>query len=129
MDARRTPQRIFRAHPPDQCAQICGDLWPASTGAGFPAPAAAKSSVMPPHKGLRSDDRDGIENRWKPSIQLDEEQAIPIRKLDTTAHLPPQHDQLMSERHVLCLKSALRLEWRDQEGQEEAEQRDHRRRR
>jgi hypothetical protein len=42
-------------------------------------------------------------------------------------HLPPQYDQLMSERHVLCLKSALRLEWRDQEGQEEAEQRDHRR--
>jgi hypothetical protein len=27
MDARRTPQRIFRAHPPDQCAQICSDLW------------------------------------------------------------------------------------------------------
>ena len=26
----------------------------------------------------------------------------------------------LSEGHVLCLKSALRLEWRDQEGQEEA---------
>jgi hypothetical protein len=23
----------------------------------------------------------------------------------TTTHLPPQHDQLMSEHHVLCLKS------------------------
>jgi hypothetical protein len=33
------------------------------------------------------------------------------------------------EFHVLCLKSALRLEWRDQEGQDEAEERDHRRRR
>jgi hypothetical protein len=59
----------------------------------------------------------------------DEEEAIPIRKVDTTAHLPPQYDQLTSERHVLCLKSALRLEWRDQKAQQEAEQRDHRRRR
>jgi len=33
----------------------------------------------------------------------------------------------MSERSVLCLRSALRLERRDQQGQEEAERRDHRR--
>jgi hypothetical protein len=32
----------------------------------------------------------------------------------------------MSERRVLCLKSALRLEWRGEQGQEEAEQSDHR---
>jgi hypothetical protein len=43
-------------------------------------------------------------------IQLDQEQAIAVRGLDATAHPPPQHDQLMSERRVLCLKSALRLE-------------------
>src|SRR5690348_12366843 len=36
MDARRTPQLIFRAHPPDQRAQIRGDLRPASKRAGFP---------------------------------------------------------------------------------------------
>jgi hypothetical protein len=84
---------------------------------------------MPTHKGLRSDDRDGIEDRWKPSIQLDEEQAIPIREMDATAGLSPQYEQLTSECHVLCLKLALRLEWPDEEGQEEAEQRDHRPRR
>jgi hypothetical protein len=33
----------------------------------------------------------------------------------------------MSERRVLCLKSALRLERRGEQGQEEAEQPDHRR--
>jgi hypothetical protein len=49
--------------------------------------------------------------------------------VDTTAHFPPQYDQLTSERHVLCLKSVLQLERRDQEDEEEAEQRDHRRRR
>jgi len=40
---------------------------------------------------------------------------------------PLHHDQLMSERRVLCLKSALRLERRGEQDQEEAEQRDHRR--
>jgi hypothetical protein len=30
-----------------------------------------------------------------------------ICELDATAHPPPQHNQLMSERRVLCLKSAL----------------------
>jgi hypothetical protein len=63
----------------------------------------------------------------KPSIQLDQEQAIPICELDATAHPPPQHNQLMSECRVLCLKSALRLERRDGQGQQEAEERDHRR--
>jgi hypothetical protein len=29
--------------------------------------------------------------------------------VNTTTHLPPQYDQLTSERHVLCLKSAFRL--------------------
>jgi hypothetical protein len=62
--------------------------------------------------------------RRKLSVKLDEEQAIAIPEMDATARLPPQYDQLTSERYVLCLKSALRLEWRDQEGQEEAEQRD-----
>jgi hypothetical protein len=82
---------------------------------------------MPTDKGLRSDDRDGLQDRWEPSIQLDEEQAIAIREVDATANPPPQHSQLMPERRVLCLKSALRLERRGEQGEEEAEQRNHRR--
>jgi hypothetical protein len=84
---------------------------------------------MPTHEGLglRLDDRDGLEDRRKPSIQLDQEQAISVRELDTTAHPPLQHNQLMAERRVLGLKSALRLERRGEQGQEEAEQGDHRR--
>jgi hypothetical protein len=82
---------------------------------------------MPTHEGLGLDDRDGLEDRWKPSIQLDQEQAISVRELDTTAHPPLQHNQLMAERRVLGLKSALRLERRGEQGQEEAEQGDHRR--
>jgi hypothetical protein len=41
---------------------------------------------MPTDKGLRPDDRDGSEDRWEPSIQLDQEQAIPICELDATPH-------------------------------------------
>ena len=63
----------------------------------------------------------------KPSIQLDQEQAISVRELDTTANPPLQHNQLMTERRVLGLKSALRLERRGEQGQEEAQQGDHRR--
>src|SRR2546427_10460987 len=107
MDARCSPQRIFRAHPPDQRAQVRVDLGPASKGAGFPTPVMAKAGPMPTDKGLRSDDRDGLEDRWEPSIQHDQEQAIPIRELDATAHPPLQHNQLMSKRRVLCPKPAL----------------------
>jgi hypothetical protein len=127
MDARRSPQRIFCAHPPDQRAEIRGDLRSASKRAGFPTPVPTEGSPMPTHQGRRSDDQDRPEDRWKPSIQLDQEQAIPICKLDPTAHHPLQHNQLMTERSVLCLKSALRLERRDEQSQEETEQRDHRR--
>jgi hypothetical protein len=63
---------------------------------------------LPTYERRRPDDRDGLEDRWKPSIQYDQEQAIPIREWDATAHPPPQHNQLMSECRVLCLKSALR---------------------
>jgi hypothetical protein len=41
------------------------------------------------------------------------------------AYLAPQDDQLMSERCIFCLKPALRLEWRGQDGQYEAQQRNH----
>src|SRR5947209_11069708 len=71
MDARRSPQRIFRAHPPDQRAQIRVDLRSTSKGAGFPTPVPTEAGAMPADEGLRSDDRDGPEHRWKPSIQLD----------------------------------------------------------
>ena len=48
--------------------------------------------------------------------------------VDATTYPLLQYDQLMPGRHVLCFKSTLRLERRDQEGKE-AKQRDHRCRR
>jgi hypothetical protein len=43
----------------------------------------------------------------------------------TPTFLAPQNDQLMSERRILGLKPALRLEWCGQDGQDETEQPDH----
>src|SRR5260370_6604458 len=126
MDAGGPPQRIVNAHPSDQCTQLRVDLRPAAKGPGLPTPIPPETGAMPTHKGLRSDDRDGIEDRWKPSIQLDEEEAISVGEVNTTTNLPPQYDQLMSECHVLRLKPALRLERRYQRGQEADEQRNHR---
>src|SRR5204862_5029282 len=59
MDARRSPQRIFRAYPPDQRAQIRGDLRPTSERAGFPTPIPTEAGPMPTYEGLGPDDRDG----------------------------------------------------------------------
>jgi hypothetical protein len=36
-----------------------------------------------------------FEDGWKPTIQLNEEQAIAVRELDPTAYLPLKHDQLL----------------------------------
>src|SRR3977135_3795686 len=59
MDARRSPQRIVNAHPPDQRAQVRVDLRPASKGAGFPTPVPAEAGSVPSHEGLGPDNRDG----------------------------------------------------------------------
>jgi hypothetical protein len=50
-----------------------------------------------------------VEDRWKPSIQHDQEQAIPIRELDAIAHPPRQHNQLMSECRVPASSRLLDL--------------------
>src|SRR5262245_33339342 len=71
MDARGAPQRIVKAHPPDQRAQVRIDWRSTSKGAGFPPPVSAEAGPVPAHEGLGPDDRDGLQHRWKPSIQLD----------------------------------------------------------
>src|SRR5439155_23844194 len=71
IDARRPPQRIVNDHSTDQRPQVCVDLWPAFQGAGFPTQVAAEASPMPVDEGLGADDRDGLQDRWKPTIKLD----------------------------------------------------------
>ena len=70
-------------------------------------------------------DRAYLQDRRKPSIQLDQEPAVVVRQPNPTMNLTPQNDQLMSKHRILCLKPALRLERRGQHSQEQAEQREH----
>ena len=67
----------------------------------------------------------GLEDRRAPTIKLDEEQAIAVRELDPTTHLALQYNQLLPQRGILCCKSALGLEQRDDQVQGEEYQRDH----
>ena len=81
---------------------------------------------MPTDEGLGPDDCEYRQDRREPAIQLDKEPAVVIREPNATRHLALQNIQLMSERRILCLKPALRLEWRGQDSQYEIQQRDHR---
>ena len=126
MDTRRAPQRILSAHPPDQRAQVRIDFGRPPRERDFHRQYRRKPARC---QRMRVSGRTivmALRTEWKPSIQHDQEQAIPVRELDATAYPPLQHNQLMSERRVLCRKSVLRLERRDEQGQEEPEQRDHR---
>ena len=73
---------------------------------------------MPTDERLWTDDRDDIQNRRKPSIQLDKEHAIAVRKPDAPMHYPAQHNHLVTERSIFGFKSILRLKWRDQDGKD-----------
>ena len=59
------------------------------------------------HEGLGLHDHDLLQDRRKPSIQPDQEQAIAVRELDATSHFSPQHNQLTPECGILRLKSGL----------------------
>src|SRR5258708_38745385 len=74
---------------------------------------------------LGPDDRENLQDRRNPAVQLDKEPAIIVRKPDATVQPAPQDNQLMSKHRVLSFKPHLRLEWRRQDGQNEIEQPDH----
>ena len=125
MDARRPPKLVLRAHLPDQRAQFVLDWRTPSPRVRFPTPIAPKACPMPPNQRFRLDNRNDRQDRWKPSIHLDEEPAVVVGRLSATPHPAPQDDQLMSEHRILRLKPALRLERRGQHGQNKTEQPDH----
>jgi hypothetical protein len=50
--------------------------------------------------------------QWRISAEsLTLDLAVAVRQPGSAPHFMAQNDQLMSERRVLCLKPALRLEW------------------
>ena len=80
VDTRCSPKRVLNAHSPDQSAQLRADLRPPAKRARLPTPVATKAGPMPTDERLGTDDRDDLQHRRKPSIQLDKEQAIAVKR-------------------------------------------------
>jgi hypothetical protein len=55
--------------------------------------STGKTGPMPTDERLETDDRYGLQDRGKPSIQQDKEQAIVVREPDATVQLTPHHRQ------------------------------------
>ena len=90
----------------------------------FPAPIAAKAGPVPTHQRLGTDDRENLQDRRKPAIELNEEPAVVVREMSAALQLTPQDHQLMSERGILSLQPDLRLEWRGQDRQDKTQEPD-----
>src|SRR5215813_10506048 len=84
-------------------APICGR----PPGGRLPTPVAAKFGSVPTHERLRPDDRENLQDCWKPAIQLDKEPAIKVREPKATTPPASQDNQLMSQRRILGFKPQL----------------------
>ena len=89
MDARCAPEGVLKAHLYDQGPQVPVDLGTPSPIPGLPSPVAAKTRPVPAHERLRPNDVKDLEDRWKPAIQLDEEQAVAIGQPNPAPALTP----------------------------------------
>ena len=81
---------------------------------------------MPAQQCLRPNDQDSVQYRRKPAIQLDEELAVAVGELDTTALLSLQHDYLLPECGILGRKLALALEEQAKQVRRQQQECDHR---
>jgi len=85
---------------PPRWVAVLRNSWISSTSSdGSPRDASAER--------LGPDDRDGVQNRRKPAIELDEEQAIIVGQLDAAAYFALQCNHLLPEREILGRKLAL----------------------
>ena len=62
VNARRAPQRIFDAHPPDQYAQLRADPRSPSQWARLPTPVAAQAGPVPTYERLGPDDCENLQD-------------------------------------------------------------------
>jgi hypothetical protein len=81
---------------------------------------------MPTQQRFGSNNHENRKDRREPAIELDQEPAVVVREASPALQLALQNDQLMSKHCILRLKPDVRLEWRGQHRQNEADQRDDR---
>src|SRR5829696_2336033 len=80
---------------------------------------------MPPDDRLRVDKGYGVQHRWEQPIEPDEEQSVGYRQLRLRRNAPTQHVQLMPQHDDLGFQPCLRLERRDHDVEDQAQERDH----
>jgi hypothetical protein len=87
VDARHTPELVIRTHLQDQRIWFHIDLRAPSPRARFPAPTTAKAGPMPTHQRFGTGDREDLQKRREPSVNLDQEPAIAFRDPEPTGIL------------------------------------------
>jgi|SRR5215469_3218063 len=78
VDPRRTPQRIFAAHPADQRSNFTIDPGSTATLPRLPAPVGAEPASMPAEHGLWLDYDHGVQHRREEPAQADQNQPIDV---------------------------------------------------
>jgi hypothetical protein len=81
--------------------------------------------AVPAHQRFKTNDREDLEYRRKPSVKQDKKPAIGVREPGSAFRLAPQNNQLPPERCILGVQPALGLERRSQDGQHKRDRRDH----
>src|SRR5437588_9521391 len=118
MNPGRAPQRVFLAHPLNEITQATIDLRSPCPLSRFPAPESFPVRAMPPKDGLRLNHLGHTEQaRPEPGHPY---QQRPVTAAQSKARrcLPQSDAELMTEKQVLGLKPATRLE---QVGEEHSE--------
>ena len=110
MDPGRAPLLVFLAHPLNEITQATIDLRAPCPLSGFPTSEGFEPRVMPPKDRLWLNHLGRIEQaRPEPSHPHEQRPVTAVQS--TTRRRTPQGDaELMTEKQILGLKLAARLE-------------------
>src|SRR5882672_12420944 len=125
MDAGRTPKPVRHAHVSDQAADLPRNPRPTAPRARLPAPVQSEAGSVPPNDRLWLDNGYGSQHRRKQAIQPHEEQSVGHRELRLWDQPSTQDVHLMPQQDDLGFQPRSRLERRDQDVEEQAQERDH----
>src|SRR5205814_8572813 len=110
MNPGRAPQRVFLAHPLNEITQATIDLRAPCPLSRFPAPESFPARAMSPKDRLRFNDLGRTEQaRPKPGHPY-QQRPVTATQSKTRRRMPQGDAELMTEKQVLGLKPAPRLE-------------------
>jgi hypothetical protein len=110
MDPGRTPLLVFLAHPSNEITQATIDLRAPCPLSGFPAPESFEARAMPPKDGLRLNHLGQAEQARPETGHPYQQHPVTAAQSKTRRRTPQGDAELMTEKQVLGLKQASRLE-------------------